>query len=472
MTKTARTTSLEPMGHLVGDGSAGRLPPEKHSVLAMGQADSGSQQGSTRGSRREFLKLAGAGVAMASTLPMARSVHAAGSDILKVGLIGCGGRGSGAAVNALNADKGAKLVAMCDIFDDWARGARDRLQKMHPDRVDVPDDRLFVGFDGYKKVIECSDVVLIACASRFHPEYLTAAIAAGKHVFCEKPHGIDPPGVRMTQAACEEAKKKGLSVVSGLCWRYHTGVQETIKRVLDGVIGQIIAIQETYMRSPYRLVERKPDWTEIQYQFRNWYHFNWLSGDDIQQSLIHSLDKGSWAMSDQPPVWAYGVGGRAASFGPVYGDVFDHNAVVYEYPNGVRLYGVGRAQNGCYTEVSDIFLGTKGRCDVLRHRIEGENPWQYEGPPCNMYDAEHVALFSAIRSGKPINNGNYMVTSSMLTILGQIAIYTGRKVTWEEAFQAKFRFGPEKADFTIDPPVKPKPDGEYPIAIPGITQLA
>ena len=431
----------------------------------------GALSGSSPSTRREFLKWTTGAAAAISTFPLVRSVHAAGSDLLKVGLIGCGGRGSGAAVNALDADSGTKLVAMCDIFEDWARGARDRLKKMKPDRVDVPDDRLFVGFDGYKKVIEASDVVLIACASRFHPEYLKAAIEAGKHVFCEKPHGIDPPGIRMTQAACEEAKKKGLSVVSGLCWRYHTGVQETMKRVLDGAIGQIIAIQENYMRTPYRLVERKPGWSEIEYQFRNWYHFNWLSGDDIQQSLIHGLDKASWAMGDQPPVWCYGVGGRAASFGDVYGDVFDHNAVVYEYPSGVRLYGINRAQNGCYTETSDLILGTKGRCDVLKHRIEGETKWEYKGPRCNMYQAEHEALFSAIRSGKPINNGRYMVVSTMLAILGQIAVYTGRKVTWEEAFNANFRFGPEKADFTIEPPVKPNPNGEYPIAIPGITKL-
>lgn len=431
----------------------------------------GALSGSSPSTRREFLKWTAGAAAAVSTLPLARSVHAAGSDLLKVGLIGCGGRGSGAAVNALDADPGTKLVAMCDIFEDWARGARDRLKKMKPDRVDVPDDRLFVGFDGYKKVIEASDVVLIACASRFHPEYLKAAIDAGKHVFCEKPHGIDPPGVRMVQAACEEAKKKGLSVVSGLCWRYHTGVQETMKRVLDGAIGQIIAIQENYMRTPYRLVERKPGWSEIEYQFRNWYHFNWLSGDDIQQSLIHSLDKASWAMGEEPPVWCYGVGGRAASFGDVYGDVLDHNAVVYEYPSGVRLYGINRAQNGCYTETSDLILGTKGRCDVLKHRIEGETKWEYKGPACNMYQAEHEALFSAIRSGKPINNGRYMVVSTMLAVLGQIAVYTGRKVTWEEAFNAKFRFGPEKADFTIEPPVKPNPNGEYPIAIPGVTKL-
>ena len=205
------------------------------------------------------------------------------------------------------------------------------------------------------------DVVLIATASAFHPQYLKAAVDAGKHVFAEKPHAIDPPGIRSVIESCEEAKKKNLSVVSGLCWRYHTGVQETMKRVLDGAIGDIIAIQETYMRAPYRLVERRPEWSEIEYQFRNWYHFNWLSGDDIAQSLVHSMDKAAWAMKDEPPVKVFGQGGRSSSMGPVFGDVFDHHALVYEYANGVKMFAFGRAQNGCHDEVSDHILGTKGR---------------------------------------------------------------------------------------------------------------
>jgi len=404
-------------------------------------------------------------------MAIGRTAHAAGSDVLKVGLIGCGGRGSGAAGNAMNADPGAHLVAMADLFEDKVLGSREQLRKLKPDQVAVDDDHCFTGFDGYKHVIEAADVVLIACASRFHPQYLQAAVAAGKHVFCEKPHGIDPPKVHVTIAACEEAEKKGLSVVSGLCWRYHRGVQETMKRVLDGAIGDLVAIQETYMRSPYRLVDRQPDQSEIEYQYRNWYHFNWLSGDDIAQSLIHSMDKGSWAMGDQPPAWAYGQGGRAASFGTVYGDVYDHFSVTYEYPNGVRMYGVGRAQLGCYNEVSDIFLGTKGRCDVLKHQIQGETNWRYEGPNTNMYDAEHEALFASIRNGKPINNGKYMAVSTMLAILGQMASYTGKKVTWEEAFNSTHTWGPDHCDFNIEPPVKPDASGIYPVPIPGVTKL-
>ncbi|HID75616.1 MAG TPA: Gfo/Idh/MocA family oxidoreductase [Planctomycetaceae bacterium] len=423
--------------------------------------------------RRHFLRAsAGLLAGTAAGWNLARAAHGSGSDALKVGLIGCGGRGSGAAANALNADPGARLVAMADLFEDKVLGARKRLKEMKPEQVEVDRDRCFVGFDGYRQVIDSGvDVVVIACASRFHPEYLKAAVEAGKHVFVEKPHAIDPPGVQTVIAACEEAERKGLSVVSGLCWRYHTGVQETMKRVLDGAIGEIVAIQETYMRSPYRLIDRQPEQSEIEYQFRNWYHFNWLCGDDIAQSLIHSLDKGSWLLGDQPPLRAYGQGGRAASFGTKYGDVFDHHMVTYEYANGVRMYGIGRAQTGCYNEVSDIFLGTKGRCDLLKHRIEGETEWRYEGPACNMYDLEHVALFSAIRSGKPINNGRYMATSSMLAILGRMVCYTGKRMTWDEAMQSSHRLGPQRCSFDIEPPVKPDEKGIYPVPVPGMTTL-
>ena len=353
------------------------------------------------------------------------------------------------------------------------RSAANRLAKLKPDQVALDDDHCFVGFDGYQKVIDSGvDVVVIACASRFHPEYLKAAIDAGKHVFVEKPHAIDPPGIRSVIATCEDAKKKNLNVVSGLCWRYDTGVQETVKRIQDGAIGDIIAIQETYMRSPYRLIERDPKWNEIEYQYRNWYHFNWLSGDDIAQSLIHSMDKGSWLMNDEPPVMAYGQGGRASSQGAVYGDVFDHNAVMYEYANGVRMYGLGRAQKSCYDEVSDIVLGTKGRADLINHRIEGETQWRFDGKKANMYDLEHVALFNAIRSGKTINNGQYMVTSSMLAILGQLVCYTGRKVTWDEAMKGQYKWGPDRCDFSTAPPVLPDANGIYPVPTPGFTDLA
>jgi myo-inositol 2-dehydrogenase/D-chiro-inositol 1-dehydrogenase len=423
-------------------------------------------------SRRRFLASTAAGAALGS-LALARSVHAAGSDVIKVGLIGCGGRGSGAAANALNAGTDVRLVALADVFEDRVKAAQTNLKKFKPEQVAVNDDHCFVGFDAYKKLIASDvDVVLIACASKFHPAYMKAAIDAGKHVFVEKPHAIDPPGIHIVQQAVEDAKKKNLCVVSGLCWRYHTGVQETMKRVLDGAIGDIVAIQETYMRSAYRLIEREPSWNELEYQFRNWYHFRWLSGDDCPQSLLHSMDKGQWALHEQTPVQAFGSGGRSSCFGPVYGDVFDHSAIVYEYANGVRMYANVRAQNGCYGETSDTFLGTKGRCYLLKHRIEGETNWQYQGPKCNMYDAEHQVLFDAIRRGEPINNGEYMVRSTMMSILGTMVCYTGRQITWDDAMKSAWREGPETCSWDMDPPVKPGPDGTYAVPVPGLTKLA
>ncbi|MBM4092333.1 MAG: twin-arginine translocation signal domain-containing protein [Planctomycetes bacterium] len=426
-------------------------------------------------SRREFLKVSAAGLSVAAcALPVARSAHAAGSDTLKIGLIGCGGRGAGAAANAMNADANSKLVAVTDIFEDKLQKGLQSLKGMKPEQVAVDADHCFVGFDGYEKVIASDvDVVVIACASRFHPKYLKAAIDANKHVFVEKPHAIDPPGIHTVIAACEQAKQKGLSVVSGLCWRYDRGVQETMKRLHDGAIGDVVAIQETYMRTPYHTNEtKKGDWSETEYQFRNWYHFSWLSGDDIAQSLIHSMDKGAWLMRDEPPVVAYGQGGRASLNERVYGNVFDHFSIMYEYANGVRMYAIGRAQSNCHNDVSDIFLGTKGRCNLLKNEIAGETNWKYAGPkPPSMYDEEHVALFQAIRSGTPVNNGTYMVRSSMLAILGQMVAYTGQQIAWDDAMKATYTLGPDECDFQTPPPVEPDENGTYPVPMPGFHKM-
>lgn len=421
-------------------------------------------------SRREFLKTS---AALLSAWELSRGVHVASSDILRVGVIGCGGRGAGAALNALNADPGARLVAMGDLFADRVQEKRRLLKEQKPDQVAVDDDHCFVGFDAYRGVIESADVVLIACASKFHPLHLRAAVEAGKHVFVEKPHAIDPAGVREVAAACELAKRKNLCVVSGLQSRYHRGYQETVKRVHDGAIGEIVAIEENFLRGPYGLVRRQPGWSELEYQLRNWYHFAWLSGDDVVQSLVHNLDRVSWVLKEQAPLRAHGLGGRSSSFDPVYGDVFDHHAVVYEYPNGVRVYAFCRTQVGVYNENSSILLGTKGRCFLMQMRIEGENRWRYEGPPCDPYTDEHRALFQAIRSGNPINNGDYMALSTLVAVMGQITCYTGQEVTWEQVARSEFFYPPrpEECRFDMEPPVKPGADGLYPVPVPGRTKL-
>ncbi|MBN2327683.1 MAG: Gfo/Idh/MocA family oxidoreductase [Candidatus Omnitrophica bacterium] len=429
-------------------------------------------QKKTQSTRRSFIKTAAmtASAAALAASNVNRFGHAAGNDEIKVGLIGCGGRGSAAANDALDADPGVKVVALGDIFADKVQKARQGLKDRKPDRTLVDDDHCFVGFDAYQKVIDSGvDVVLIACTSIFHPKYLKAAIDAGKHVFAEKPHAIDPPGVRLAMETFELAKQKKRCIVSGLVYRYVPAFRETIKRVLDGAIGDILAIEENYLRTPYVLASRQPGDREIEFQFRNWYHFAWLSGDDILQSLIHNLDKALWALREEAPVKAHGLGGRSASFGEIYGDVFDHYSVVYEYADGRKIYGFGRTQENCYTNTSDILIGTKGRCELMQSRIIGETNWQYDGIERSGYKVEHEELFKAVRSGELLVN-DYGVKSSMVAILGQMACYSGKQIGWDEAIQSDFTFGPMMGDFNTAPPVLPDNQGNYPTAIPGKTK--
>ena len=423
-------------------------------------------------SRRDFLKTSASGAAL-GTLAMQGGVHAAGSDVIKIGIVGCGGRAAGAAGNAMNVDKGAHLVAMCDLFMDRIHNKRKALKAQKPDQVDVPDDRCFTGFDGYRKVVECADVVLIANAAKFHPLHLRAAIDAGKSAFVEKPHAIDPLGVKAVIKACELAKAKKVSVVSGLQSRFHTAYQETMKRIHDGAIGDIVAIEENFLRGPYGVIPRAKGLTELQFQCSTQYHFTWLSGDDVPQSLIHNVDRSLWAMRGQTPVKCHGLAGRSAMFDEKYGNVFDHHSVVYEFANGVKLYAFCRTTTGCYNEVSSLIYGTKGRANLLSCRIDGETTWKYAGPKVNPYDLEIKALLDAVRSGKPINSGYHMANSTLATVMGQISCYTGKEVTWDQAAKSDFYYPPkpEECSFDMEPPVKPGPNGQYPICVPGKTKL-
>ena len=337
----------------------------------------------------------------------------------------------------------------------------------------MDDAHCFSGLDGYKHVIESADVVLIACSAKYHPLYMRAAIEAGKHVFVEKPHAIDPVGVREVTAACELAKQKGLSVMSGLMSRYDPGYREAVQRVHDGAIGEIISVSEHYLRPPYRLYKRLPNMNEVEYQFSNQYHFTWLSGDDVPQSLIHNLDRADWVMQGKTPVKAHGLGGRSASFGEIYGNVFDHHTAVYDYADGMRLFASCRTQNGCYDETTSIYYGTKGRCDLCRYRIEGQTNWTYRGPHNYGHDLEQKALLTAIRSGNPINCGDYMARSTLVTVMGQLACYSGKEMTWEQMSKSPFVFTPTVDEVRLDmePPVKPDAQGWYPVPMPGLTEF-
>ena len=428
-----------------------------------------------KSTRREFLKVSAA-VPAAAWSP---GVFAAGSDVIRVGLIGCGGRGTEAATQAMNADRGVRLVALADVLMDRAQEKRNLLKTKYPEQVTATNETCFAGFDGYKHVIEASDVVLIANAAKFHPLYMMAAIQAGRHVFVEKPHAIDPAGIKVVQAACELARQKRLSVLSGLQSRFWPGYRETIARVHDGAIGEILSIQETWLRPPYVLYPRKPGLTEVEWQASNQYHFHWLSGDDVPQTLVHNFDRARWAMREQSPVKCHGMGGRSTLHGEIYGSVFDHHAIAYEFANGVRMYAMCRTIPDCYNENSSFLQGTKGRAFVTQMRIEGETQWQYSGPKMhsspdhNPYQIEHNELFKAIRSGNPINSGHYMTGSTLTGIMGQISCYTGKEVTWEQVVNSDFYYPPrpEEVRADMEAPVKPGPDGVYPVYTPGVTKL-
>jgi predicted dehydrogenase len=424
-------------------------------------------------SRRNFLKRTAASAVSIGSLPLAASAHVVGSETIRIGMIGCGGRCSGAAAQSLAAGSFVKLVAMYDVFEDRVKSAREVLMQEHPGQVEVDDDHCFSDFQGYQKVIDSADVVLIACASKFHPMYAEAAIRSGKHVFVEKPHGIDPVGVRRMQAVCDLAKEKGLSLVSGLQSRFQASYREAIERIHDGAIGEIVAMQSMFLRGPYRLEPRIPEYTETQFQFRNWYHFRWLSGDDVTQSLVHNADRMSWIMGEELPEWCFGLGGRASSFGEVYGDMFDHHTAVYEYAGGQRLYALCRTEVGCYNNAGDVIMGSKGICYLDRGVIEGANAWRFRGEQNNPYQAEQTALIEAVRNNEPINSGYHMANSTMLTVLGQLACYSGKPLKWDQVAKSDLQFGPapDDASFETPPPTTMDETGNYPLPLPGLSKL-
>jgi predicted dehydrogenase len=422
-------------------------------------------------SRRQFLKSSGATVlGSALAVPHAFGAGEPQRETLRVGLIGCGGRGTGAAAQALAADANVKLAAMGDAFSDRLQGSLEELKKTADiaSKIDVAPEHCFVGFDAYEKVIANSDVVLLATPPHFRPIHLKAAIAAGKHVFAEKPVAVDAPGVRSVLASCEEARKKKLAVVSGLCLRHSKGFIEVIRRIHDGALGEIRTLQANDYRGPIWVKPRHPEWTDMEWQMHNWYYFTWLSGDFNVEQHVHFLDVCAWVMKGEYPVNAVGLGGRQARTGPEYGNIYDHHSVIYEYANGVKLFSNCRQMPGCRSDMSCHVMGAKGVAEISesRIRLKTDTDWRYRGEQDkdNIYQTEHNELFASIRQGNPINNGEYMAKSTLLAIMGRMATYTGQLVTWEQALNSAEDLSPASYEWNAKPP-------ESPIAIPGIAKL-
>ena len=431
--------------------------------------------------RRQFLAKSSilTGASLAGTLDVSRTAYAAGGDSIRIGLIGCGGRGSGAVANALAVHPNARLVAMADAFADRLDGARKTLKQKFDAQIGVDDSHCFSGFDGYKELLESAlDVAIMAEPPHFRPKHIEACVEAGVHVFAEKPMAVDAPGVRRVLAAGEKARQKKLSFISGFETRYSESAREAVKRVQAGEIGDIVAIEGTYNVGPLWHRGRQPDWTEMQFQMRNWYYFTWLSGDHIVEQHVHFLDYVGWLMREQPPLHAWGYGGRAQRVEPKYGDIFDHHSVVYEYASGPRVYAMTRQQSGCFNGVYSTVFGTKGqlrRGGTKRQtgifNLQGEPVWQ---PESDRADAEvncFREMIAAMQAGKPINDSLSMARSTMLAILGRMATHSGQRVTWDEAFASNRVLAPARYAWDADPPVLPKPDGTYPHPVPGVTQV-
>jgi myo-inositol 2-dehydrogenase / D-chiro-inositol 1-dehydrogenase len=424
--------------------------------------------------RRRFLKTTSTLAAAASLAP---GVFASNTDSLKLALIGCGSRGNGAAGQALSTEGPIKLVAMADAFRDRLDGTYNALKEQHADRVDVLEENKFVGFDAYQHAIALADVVILATPPGFRPMQFEEAVRQGKHIFMEKPVAVDGPGVRRVLAAAEEAKKKNLKVAVGFQRHHQQGYLETLQRLHDGAIGDIVAMRCYWNgNTPWVRYRKKLEdmagrpLTEMEYQMRNWYFFVWLCGDHIVEQHIHNLDVINWVKNGHP-VRAWGMGGREVRKGLDHGEIFDHHAVEFEYADGTRLSSQCRHMTGCWNSVSEHVQGTKGRCDVNDYKVEGASPWNYSGTDKDPYQVEHDDFFAAIRNDTPYNEtAAYGAHSTMTAIMGRMATYSGKEVSWDDALNSTIDTMPKVPGWDADPPTKPDATGHYPIPVPGVTK--
>lgn len=429
-------------------------------------------------SRRDFLKGSTAaivGTALAGNLNIARSAHAAGDDEIKIALIGCGGRGTGAANQALKTQGKVKLIAMADVYGDRLEGSYNTLQKEEglKDRIDVPQERRFVGFDAFQKALDAGpDLVILATPPGFRPIHFEAAVKANKHVFMEKPVATDAPGVRRVLAAAQEAKKKNLGVGVGLQRRHQAVYQETIKRLQDGAIGDIMTTRVYWNGSTPWVHPRTPGQSEMDFQLRNWYYFTWICGDHIVEQHIHNMDVVNW-LKDSYPIKASGMGGCQVRKGPEYGETFDHHAVEFEYADGSRMYSQCRHIPGCWNSVSEHAQGSHGSANIGAGQIstKGWDSWKFRGKTPDPYQVEHDDLFASIRAGNPLNEAEWGAKSSMTAILGRMCTYSGKEIGWDEAIASEISLAPEEFSFAATPKSVPGPDGLYALPVPGVTKV-
>lgn len=424
-------------------------------------------------SRRSFIKATTATVitgTVGTHLAAPPPVHASSSGLIRIGLVGCGGRGTGAAGQALRADSGARLVAMGDVFADRLQQSLDSLagEQDVSGQVEVNADGQFIGFDAYQQVIDSDvDVVLLATPPHFRPLHLQACVEAGKHVFAEKPVAVDAPGVRSVLESTKMAKKKNLFLVSGLNSRYSPRLQELMGRIHNGAIGDIVAAHAVRYGGGVWVKERESGMTDMEYQMRNWYYFTWLSGDFNVEQFIHQYDQISWAFNDKYPERCYATGGRQVRTGDEYGHIYDHFSSVFEYAGGQRAFTTTRHQSGCDSENGVVIMGTRGTATLSRRNpgITGENPWRSpRTPETSSHQLEQTAFLAALREGRVINNGEYMAKSTMMAILARMSAYTGRTLTWEEAMNSHEDLSPSGYSWQANPPAAD-------VAIPGVKRF-
>jgi predicted dehydrogenase len=424
------------------------------------QADAG------QASRRDFLK---AGAALAGTAALAGlpSVHAAGNDIIRVGLIGCGSRGTEAASQCVRGGQNVKLVAMGDAFRDRLEGSLNGLRNngQLAGRIDVPTDRQFVGLDAYEHVLPLVDLVVLATPPGFRPIHIRAAVAAGKNIFTEKPVAVDGPGIRTVLQAFEDANRRRLSCVAGTQRRYQTSYVESMKRIHEGALGKITSARCYWNQGGLWSRARTAEMSDVEWQLRNWLYFSWLSGDHICEQHVHNLDVMNWALGNSHPLRCVGLGGRQVRTSPQFGNIYDHFAIEYEYPDGVHVFSQCRQIEHCANNVSEAVTGTRGSWSSRGMRIIGDNPWSFgRRGETNPYEAEHVALISSIRNSRPINDLKNVAESTLTAIMGRMSCYTGREVTWQQALESRQVLMPERLDIRMSLQVPP-------VAMPGQTPL-